>query len=196
MLSDEPTYQVHHMPTTKPRITITLDEDTYALLSTFSKLSGRSQSAIASELLSSANPALSMGVKAFQVLSSATPAAKDLIRRQSETLELSSESHLQAFLGSINALGHAIDAAQPGGPFSLTPVSTAEHDGNGLAIGSAVLSKAYEPPLVNKGVASTTEPLTASPESAHLCQIETSKPLSKHSGKVLYMGGRKRAPKA
>ena len=88
------------MPTTKPRVQVTLEPETHAVIERFAQLQGRSRGGVISELLDSINPALIRTVALLEAASAAPDKVKSGLKSvvegiHSELLSASGESSKQ-----------------------------------------------------------------------------------------------------
>lgn len=68
------------MPTTKPRVHVTLEPHTHDVIERLATLQGRTRGAVISELLDSVAPAISRTVKLLEAAASAPETLKDNLR--------------------------------------------------------------------------------------------------------------------
>ena len=127
------------MPTAKPRITITLDENQHRLLSKLSELQGVSMSSIVVDFLDSVVPVLERVAVVLQNAKDAPQSVKDEIRKTAEQAENDFLPHAAGVMGQLDLLvAMAGTGSQPQG-----------------ARGPATPSKAAKkagPPTSNRGV--------------------------------------------
>ena len=90
------------MATEKPRITITLEPDEYAVLHRLAKLQGSSMSRILREFMGEVTPILSKVADSLEVAQRASEGAKANLRRAAEAAE---EEVTRAMPGKLRAPG-------------------------------------------------------------------------------------------
>jgi hypothetical protein len=136
------------MPTTKPRITLTLSDHQHEVLQGLSELQGQSMSSIIVELLDTSMPVLE---RLQSILSAAAAAPQEVL----EQLKLSLEGAEANFVGKQGEVMHQFDqlvAAVGGGDgsaLSRTPAPTTQ--------AASTDRKKARPPSTNRGVRKTTK---------------------------------------
>lgn len=112
------------MSTNKPRITITLNQRTYAVVKAISDLGGKPMSAFVSEMLDSALPTLERMAATFQAIKGAQETERGRflasLGRAQDALEpsvMEAVSQLDLFLSSVDRAASAAVAA-PAAPLS------------------------------------------------------------------------------
>ena len=94
------------MPTSKPRITVTLTKEQHAILRKISAAGGQSMSGVISEFMLMAQPALESMAVSFQQLK------QDLDADRQRVADLLSELHAERPRKEVSALGRASPAAR------------------------------------------------------------------------------------
>ena len=94
------------MPTSKPRITVTLTQEQHAILRKISAAGGQSMSGVISEFMLMAQPALERMAVSFQQLK------QDLDADRQRVADLLSELHAERPRKEVSALGRASPAAR------------------------------------------------------------------------------------
>lgn len=108
------------MATTKPRITVTLENDVYETVKGMAEAQGCSMSAVVSELLTAVNPAQKRVLKAVQrAASSLTAKQREETVHQLERAEQQISLALEPIMGLLDEAG-----AAPQPPHSNTGVTT------------------------------------------------------------------------
>lgn len=131
------------MPTTKPRITITLSDHQHEVLQGLSNLQGQSMSAIVVELLDTSMPVL----ERLQTILSAAAAAPQAVLEQ---LKLSLEGAEASFIGKQDEVMHQFDslvAAVGGGDEGAQSRASAP-----TTQAAPKARKTARPPSTNRGV--------------------------------------------
>lgn len=93
------------MATSKPRITVTLEQDVYDTLQSLSRLQGRSMSSIVSEFLTMANPIQQKVLAAIQRLTTVQESSKADLLRNLESGQQMADSALAPLLQLLDQLG-------------------------------------------------------------------------------------------
>ena len=128
------------MPTAKPRITITLTEQQYGLLSHMSSLGSGSMSAIVADMIETMVPVLERVVGALKAAAEASDEMRKGMKDSFEKAEAEMLPHLEAVMGKFDELVPPLDgvpAQRVPGPV-VAPVSRS--------------SKTARPPTSNRGV--------------------------------------------
>lgn len=127
------------MPTAKPRITITLDENKHRLLSKLSELQGVSMSSIVVDFLDSVVPVLERVAVVLQNAKDAPQSVKDELRKSAEQAENDFLPHAADVMGQLDLLvTMAATGSQPkAAPVAASPSKAAKKAG---------------PPSSNRGV--------------------------------------------
>lgn len=107
------------MATTKPRITVTLEDDVYETVKGMAEAQGCSMSAVVSELLTAVNPAQKRVLKAVQRAASLTAKQREKTVQQLERAEQQISLALEPLMGLLDEAG-----AAPQPPHSNTGVTT------------------------------------------------------------------------
>lgn len=76
-----------NMPTNKPRIAMTLDHETYELISKFAELQGKSKSAVCSELLQGVTPFMKTPISILEKSKNAPESFRNQVLTMFEQLE-------------------------------------------------------------------------------------------------------------
>ncbi|PTR16277.1 MULTISPECIES: hypothetical protein [unclassified Nitrosospira] len=110
------------MPTSKPRITVTLTEEQHAILRKISAASGQSMSGVISEFMLMAQPALERMAVSFQQLK------QDLDADRQRVADVLSELHAERARNEVSALSRASPAARAEAPEHPIRTTGAEPD--------------------------------------------------------------------
>jgi len=110
------------LATTKPRITITADQDVYDTLRELAELQGRSMSSLVSDLLTLSNPVQQRVLAALRHATSLQAEAQADLVDQLERAQGEAEAMIRPLLGLLEGFGAA---AQP--PHSNTGVTHPNH---------------------------------------------------------------------
>ncbi len=102
------------MATTKPRITITLNEKSYAVLKAISECSGQPMSTFVTEMLDSARPTLERMAATFQTIKRAQDAERARFLESVDEAQAALEPVVMATLGQFDLFLGAIDRAVVG----------------------------------------------------------------------------------
>jgi uncharacterized protein (DUF1778 family) len=97
------------MPTTKPRITITLDEDTHELFKAFAAAQGRSMSSVISEMLKEVSPPIA---RTLSLLLVAKDAPKQVLDDLTSTFEAAANDARGHFGDSVNQMDLLLEELQ------------------------------------------------------------------------------------
>jgi uncharacterized protein (DUF1778 family) len=134
------------MPTTKPRITITLTEHQHALLQTLSNYQGESMSSIIVDLLDTALPVLE---RVAVVMKAASEAPQEMLTGLRQSMEKAEavvvgqlEGHIEQLDSFVLAAAEGRGEARSGTPVTSAAASTSRTKAN--------------PPTSNRGVRITT----------------------------------------
>lgn len=136
------------MPTVKPRITVMLEPDDYAVLSTLSELQGVSKSSLLADLWASACPVMLRVAKLLQEAKTAQESVKDGIREATEAAMLEIEPMASQVMMNFDLFEEAIREQIAEG--RTVPGRAAV---GGAADGRSAL-RAPQPPSSNTGVRS------------------------------------------
>ena len=98
------------MATSKPRVTVTLEPDDYALLRELAELSDESMSSILADLLATTAPQLRRVVAAGRLFKGAQASVRDEIRGKLSEAEQSIEPALTAGMGHLHTAMSDFDA--------------------------------------------------------------------------------------
>lgn len=133
------------MPTARPRITITLTEQQYALLQQLSEFQGESMSAIVGDLIETAIPVME---RIATVMEAASKAPKEMLDGLRESMERAESIVLEQMQGHIQQLDIFALEASGGGTGPLR---------SGGPVPPAVASRSSarrdtDPPTSNRGV--------------------------------------------
>lgn len=172
---------MHHMSTTKPRITVTLEEATAMQLRRMSELTGNSQSSMISELLEQAQPVFS---RVIAVLEAAQKAKDKFSKASVEGLELAQErleKQLGIVMGELNeATEPILEAAKSSRGKVRGGAGGARTRAHASAktAGKTTAQKAVSTPLSNRGVRSAqtqSKVIAQNDGSVRLSRVSTSK---------------------
>lgn len=90
------------MPTAKPRVNITLDQDTYDTLKSFSEATGQSMSSVLGDMAKEAVPMLQRAVQLAEQLTQATTAHREAVRREVEQIDQQVQDTRTELLNALN----------------------------------------------------------------------------------------------
>jgi uncharacterized protein (DUF1778 family) len=135
------------MPTTKPRITITLTEEQHVLLHTLAGYQGESMSAIVVDLIQTAVPVMERIAIVMKAASTAPQEMLDGMKQSMERAEAQLISQMQGHIDQLDAMtkntaGAAVGMARPAA--RATPALPRR-------------TSAARPPTSNRGVRITTD---------------------------------------
>lgn len=109
------------MATTKPRITITLDDRTYAVIRAISKFGGQPMSTFVSDILDGARPTMERMAATFQAIRKAQDAERsrflstiDDAQAAVEPVILEAMGQFDLFLGRVEKAASAVEGADAG----------------------------------------------------------------------------------
>ena len=146
------------MATTKPRITITLNQRTYAVVKAISDLGGQPMSAFVAEMLDSALPTLERMAATFQAIKNAQTAERGKflasMDRAQEALEpavMEAVGQFDLFLGKIEAAVGVQTDATAGAPAARRRAPRSPGTGD-----PRLVTRGSTPPSRKKSAASTT----------------------------------------
>ena len=130
------------MATTKPRITITLNDKSYAVLKAISECSGQPMSTFVTEMLDSARPTLERMAATFQKIKRAQDAERARFLESVDDAQAALEPVVMETLGQFDLFMGRIDRA----------VDSAAAAGMGLRSGPVPVASAAAPsPSTNRG---------------------------------------------
>ena len=138
------------MPTAKPRITVTLTDQQYGLLSHMSSLGSGSMSAIVADMIETMVPVLERVVSALKVAAEAPLEMRKGMQDSYERAEAEMRPHLDAVMGTLYELqptSGGVPAQREPGPVSA-------------AVGRR--AKSAKPPTSNRGVSYPPKSLKSS----------------------------------
>lgn len=140
------------MPTTKPRIAVTLEPNDYEVVQRLSELTGDPKSRIIAELMQAVIEPLRRTVALLEAAQSAPIEIKQGLRNTVETME---RELYQVAGHSLEQMDWLIDTlqARPGGRQAGLPASGPDSDPDGFEAYSNARMKS-RPPLCNTGVRS------------------------------------------
>lgn len=113
------------MATAKPRITITLNEKSYAVLKAISDCSGQPMSTFVTEMLDSARPTLERMAVTFQKIKRAQDEERSRFLRNVDEAQAAIEPVVMETLGQFDLFLGRIEKAVDGGAAEAAPLSTA-----------------------------------------------------------------------
>ena len=128
------------MATTKPRLTITLEPHTHAVVSQLAELQGRPKSSVISELLESVTPVLERTCYVLQIAERASSGVSDDLRESMERSEAKLQAMMQDALGQMDIFAEALTGSQA----SADECERSDHHGTA--------EQAGQPPHSNTGV--------------------------------------------
>jgi predicted DNA-binding protein len=128
------------LPSTNPRVNVTLSPEQYALLTRLSKVQQRSRSAVLLELLEIVTPVLERVVVAVEAAQRAQVQATEGLRESVEAAEAAILPHVSSAMGQLDLLVEAAVRAQDG---PLHPMAA--------PLRSAVPRKSSSPRPVTRG---------------------------------------------
>ena len=99
------------MATTKPRITITLDQRTYDVIKAISELGGQSMSAFVSDMLDSALPTLERMAATFQAVNAAQTAERKKFLSSLDRAQAALEPAVMKAVGQVDLFLAAVETA-------------------------------------------------------------------------------------
>lgn len=114
------------MPTTNPRVNVTLSAQQYELLSRLARAQGRSRSAILLELLELVTPVLERVVVAVEGAVRAQELASTGLRESVERAEAAILPHVQAAMGQLDLLVDQVTQGAPSPPAVGAPSAPGE----------------------------------------------------------------------
>ena len=131
------------MATTKPRIQVTLNENTYATIKRLAKLQGQSMSKVVGDVMESIHPPLMRTVALIDAANDAPDKVKTDLVRAAETLEKELSHAVGSSLAQMDLLIHGLDA----------PPQEHRKDGAPGASSDAPTGRQsrHDPPLVTRG---------------------------------------------
>lgn len=139
------------MPTTKPRITITLTDRQHALLQAMAGFQGSSMSSIVVGLLDTAVPVMERIVTVMRAAASAPQEMLDGLKESMERAEATVLDQMQEHIGQLDIFVQ--EAAAAGG----TAVTRSAAAGGTAAAVSARVPRKPRPPATNRGVRITAD---------------------------------------
>lgn len=135
------------MATQKPRLTVTLEPHTYAVLAQLAELQNRPKSKVITELLESVTPVLERTCYVLQMAERATSGVNDDIRASMERSEAKLQAMMNEAMGQLDIFAGALvgpsredaDEATGGEPKARRGVAESEalppHSNTGVTIG-------------------------------------------------------------
>ena len=113
------------MATEKPRLTLTLEPHTHAVVSQLAELQGRPKSRVISELLDSVVPVLERTCYVLQIAERASSGVSDDLRESMERSEAKLKAMMEDAMGQLDIFAEGLSGASTSGDESERKAGTA-----------------------------------------------------------------------